>query len=111
MAEIPHGVIGLEPAKCTSCLICVQECPTWCITLDSHTEQVSEPDARRPRAVKVLDAFSIDYGLCMYCNICVEVCPFDALYWTSADDYPAPDRTGLVQDIDVLASWQRPTDS
>jgi hypothetical protein len=39
------------------------------------------------------------------------VCPFDALYWTSADDYPAPDRTGLVQDIDVLASWQRPTGS
>ena len=29
--------------------------------------------------MSVLDRFDIDYALCMYCGICVEVCPFDAL--------------------------------
>ena len=34
-------------------------------------------------------AFTIDYGTCLYCGICIEECPFDALAW---DDrlVPAP---------------------
>ena len=28
---------------------------------------------------KILDEFFIDYGRCMRCNICVEVCNFDAI--------------------------------
>ena len=73
--------IALIPEACTSCMICVRECPTWCIGLSAHQEQVSEEGARRPRTVAVLDAFTIDFGLCMFCGICVEVCPFDALEW------------------------------
>ncbi|MDQ5975046.1 MAG: NADH-quinone oxidoreductase subunit [Actinomycetota bacterium] len=100
-----RGVIGLVASACTSCMICVRECPTWCITLGSHTEQVDEPGARRPRSVNVLDAFAIDYGLCMYCGICVDVCPFDALHWSPAFDYSAVDRSGLRQGIERLESW------
>lgn len=100
-----HGVIGLVASKCTSCMICVEECPTWCITLDHHVEDVSEPGARRPKKVNVLDAFSIDYGLCMYCGICVDLCPFDALEWRRDTDYAASSRSGLVQDIPTLESW------
>jgi NADH-quinone oxidoreductase subunit I len=101
-----RGVIALLPDDCTSCMICVQECPTWCITVDSHPEQVSEPGARRPRTVSVLDLFTIDFGLCMYCGICVDVCPFDALAWAPDTDYSARDRAGLVHDTDRLASWR-----
>ena len=100
-----HGVIGLIASKCTSCMICVEECPTWCITLDHHIEDVSEPGARRPKKVNVLDAFSIDYGLCMYCGICVDLCPFDALEWRTDVDYAATNRSGLVHDIPALESW------
>ena len=99
-----RGFIALIPDACTSCMLCVRECPSWCITLESHTENVSDPEARRPRSVSVLDAFSIDYALCMYCGICVEVCPFDALEWTPAFDYGAADRSGLVQEKDELAA-------
>ncbi len=107
MTALPRrGVIALIPDDCTSCLICVQECPTWCISLDSHTEQVAEPGARRPRTVSVLDRFTIDFGLCMYCGICVDVCPFDALAWAPDVDYSAASRPGLVQDTGTLASWR-----
>ena len=100
-----HSFIALLPDKCTSCMLCVRECPAWCIHLDSHTEEVTEPGARRPKKVNVLDSFDIDYSLCMYCGICIEVCPFDALEWRADFDYAAPDRAGLVQETDQLASW------
>ena len=71
----PRGRIELVAERCTSCMLCVRECPTWCITLEAHQEAVGDPGARRPRTVNVLDGFTIDWGLCMYCGLCVESCP------------------------------------
>ena len=101
-----HGVIALTASACTSCMICVRECPAWCIELESHDEEVTEPGARRPRTVSVLDTFTIDFGRCMYCGICVVVCPFDALEWHSEFDYAAGSPGGLIQGINELESWQ-----
>lgn len=94
-----HGLIALVPSACTSCMLCVRECPTWCITLSAHAEEVVEPGARRPRTVHVLDAFAIDYGLCMYCGICVDVCPFDALAWEAGPAPVAADRGAMVDPL------------
>ena len=102
-----RGVIALLPDACTSCMICVRECPAWCISLDSHAEQVGEPGARRPKSVNVLDRFAIDFGLCMYCGICVDVCPFDALEWRPDVDYTTTNRGGLVHDMERLSGWTR----
>lgn len=95
----PHAGIELYPDKCTSCMLCVKECPTWCITLDSHTEQVTEPGARRPKSVAILDEFAIDFGLCMYCGICIDVCPFDALAWTPQSTVTTPERQSLASPL------------
>ncbi len=101
----PRGVIALDTQACTVCMICVRECPDWCIHIDSHTETVGDPGARRPRTVAVLDRFAIDYGACLYCGICVQVCPFDALRWVAEHDYPAADAAGLVHETDRLSGW------
>ena len=88
-----HARIALTAANCTSCMLCVRECPTWCISLEAHQELVGDPGARRPRTVNVLDEFTIDWGLCMSCGICVDVCPFDALAWRP-DAVPATSEPG-----------------
>lgn len=102
-----HGVrqgIDLHADACTSCMLCVRECPTWCIDLTSHTEQITEEGARRPRTINVLDAFTIDFGLCMYCGICIEVCPFDALEWSANAESAGHARRDLLQDTDQLSA-------
>jgi len=106
-----RGVIALIAEDCTSCMLCVRECPTWCISLDSHTEEVTLEGSRRPTKVAVLDDFRIDYGLCMYCGICVEVCPFDALEWRGNFDYASAGRDGLSHDHTRLASWRSHEDA
>jgi NADH:ubiquinone oxidoreductase subunit 6 (subunit J)/formate hydrogenlyase subunit 6/NADH:ubiquinone oxidoreductase subunit I len=73
-----RGVIALKEANCTVCYKCSRECPDWCIYIDAHKETHEPAGGGRARSAKILDRFAIDFALCMYCGICVEVCPFDA---------------------------------
>ena len=102
-----RGVIGLLAENCTACMLCARECPDWCIYIDSHTEELAVPGAARPRQRPVLDRFAIDYALCMYCGICVEVCPFDALFWSPEYAYAGYDIRELLHERDRLREWVR----
>jgi len=55
----------------------------------------------------VLDRFAIDFSLCMYCGICIEVCPFDALFWAPELVPAEAAHEGLVEERDALRSWMR----
>ena len=101
-----RGVIALMEENCTSCMLCARECPSWCIHIDSHNETVPPTsELGRPGTRTVLDRFAIDYAVCMYCSICVEVCPFDALHWSPESDYAEADVDGLVHEKDRLREW------
>lgn len=101
-----RGVIALVEENCTVCMLCVRECPDLCIEIDSHQESVPAPrPGGRPRTRNVLDRFDIDFGLCMYCGICIEVCPFDALLWSPEFGYGAAPGEGLAHDRTRLRSW------
>jgi NADH-quinone oxidoreductase subunit I len=101
-----RGVIGLLEENCTSCMLCARECPDWCIYIDSHTEITpATTEGGRDRHQHVLDRFAIDYALCMYCGICVDVCPFDALFWSPEFSYADTDVAGLTHERDQLREW------
>ena len=102
-----RGVIALLEENCTVCMLCARECPDWCIYIDSHKEEVVVPGAARPRQRNVLDKFDIDFSLCMYCGICIEVCPFDALHWTPEFEYSETDVLNLLHDKDRLGDWMQ----
>jgi NADH-quinone oxidoreductase subunit I len=107
--ELPprsRGVIALLEENCTSCMLCARECPDWCIYIDSHKETVPAVEAgQRDRTRNVLDRFAIDYSLCMYCGICIEVCPFDALFWSPEFEYAEFDIVDLLHEKDRLRDW------
>ena len=106
-ASRARGVIALVEESCTVCMLCVRECPDWCIEIDSHTVTLPADEThRRPRTEAVLDRFAIDFGLCMYCGICVEVCPFDALHWSPVAEYAATSSIDLTHERDRLSSWE-----
>src|SRR6266581_3788834 len=114
-AQYPHvrpdlparsrGVIALVEENCTVCMLCSRECPDWCIYIDSHKETVAPKEGGRARTRNILDRFAIDFGLCMYCGICVEVCPFDALFWSPEYEYSEPRIADLLHDKDKLGEW------
>ncbi|MFJ8537493.1 4Fe-4S binding protein [Streptomyces sp. NPDC093591] len=106
LAPRTRGVIGLFEENCTVCMLCARECPDWCIYIDSHKETVpaTTPGARE-RSRNVLDRFAIDFSLCMYCGICIEVCPFDALFWSPEFEYAETDIRDLTHERDKLREW------
>lgn len=107
--ELPprsRGVIGLFEENCTVCMLCARECPDWCIYIDSHKETVpAATPGGRERSRNVLDRFAIDFSLCMYCGICIEVCPFDALFWSPEFEYAETDIHELTHERDKLREW------
>jgi NADH-quinone oxidoreductase subunit I len=56
--------------RCTGCSTCAQACPDGCILV-----------ATSPREDGSLnkDRYEIDFRLCMFCGLCVEACPFEAI--------------------------------
>ncbi len=109
LPELParsRGVIALMEENCTVCMLCARECPSWCIYIDSHKETTPPVTVGgRERSHNVLDRFAIDFSLCMYCSICIEVCPFDALHWSPEFEYAEYDIREMVHEKDRLQEW------
>ena len=109
MPDLPprtRGVIAFKEENCTVCMLCSRECPDWCIYIEGHKYKAPpRREGGKPRTVSALDRFDIDYALCMYCGICVEVCPFDALFWSPEYEYSEPRIADLLHDKERLGEW------
>ena len=62
-----------------------------------------------------IDVFDIDIGRCMFCGLCVEACPYDALHMGSGFEEGSYRRDSLVIDVNRLnktpkrpSTWFRP---
>jgi len=67
----------VEEPFCTACMVCIRYCPTQCMTakMKDNPLHATGKSSRR----KIVSEFEINLGRCILCNICVEVCNFDAI--------------------------------
>ena len=88
LAPRARGVIALDQEACTSCMLCARQCPDWCIYIEGHKElqPPSKPGGRqRSRGV--------------------EVCPFDALFWSPEYEYSEFNMGDMLHDKERLDDW------
>jgi NADH-quinone oxidoreductase subunit I len=87
--------------RCVACLICEKECPPQCIYIVKSKEK--KPDYMgKPQFYPAV--FDIDISVCMSCQICVEVCPFDAIKMDTEFELSNTDRfEGLLLHKEQLA--------
>jgi formate hydrogenlyase subunit 6/NADH:ubiquinone oxidoreductase subunit I len=93
---------------CTGCHACERACPVECMTvvMQDNPKYAAGESKRR----KIIDEFWIDYGRCMRCNICVEVCNFEAIGMNNTwagHELSRYDRGDLVMDLDMLLSQSK----
>lgn len=80
-----RGILDVDMATCTACLICMRACPINCIIIDSAKCEKETIQGRIGKATKKTNectVFNIDIGKCMFCGLCVEPCPTGAIVHT-----------------------------
>src|SRR5919108_5685756 len=56
--------------RCTGCSTCAQACPDGCILVQTSPREDGSLN---------IDRYEIDFRLCMYCGLCTEACPYQAI--------------------------------
>jgi NADH-quinone oxidoreductase subunit I len=96
-----------EKPKCIACLMCMNTCPSNCITVvkmkapkpaAEQAEGGAEKKAK-PAAPKEPQTFIYDYSLCSLCGLCAEVCPVDSICFSSEAYLVARERGALKMDL------------
>jgi NADH-quinone oxidoreductase subunit I len=97
--------------RCTGCASCAKYCPLGIIRI------VTDPSGTFMQEGEKYDieVFDIDIGRCMFCGLCVEACPYDALHMGSGFEEGSYTRGELVIDVERLkkapklpSTWFRP---
>lgn len=93
----PIELVGLpkDPStpKCISCMLCVQACPSNCITVKRSAAPAMTPEQqkafdeavergenpKKPAAPKNPSVYHYDFTYCSLCACCVEACPVNSI--------------------------------
>jgi len=106
-----------DPAmpKCISCMMCVTNCPSKCLTVvkSKPPKPTAEEEAamkaaeeagekvKKPKAPKNPAKFLYDYTLCSLCGTCIDNCPAKSLKFSNNIYWVATSRKEMK--IDLLA--------
>jgi len=74
-----RGLLYNDNNKCTGCKDCQNVCPSECIEI--------EVEPGRQASKKWVSVFNIDYGKCILCGLCVEVCQPQSLMHTKQYEF------------------------
>lgn len=86
---------------CICCDLCAIACPEQLIVVSN----IRNPETRR----KELTEFTYDLSRCMFCGLCEDACPVDALELTQDFELAQYTREGLIWDRQVLEEGPKPT--
>jgi len=87
--------------KCTGCATCAKTCPQGAIVIVTATNQAENKYE--------VEKYEVDTGYCIQCGLCVEACPYDALFMGYSYERAKYRRGELVQSGDMLLeSAERP---
>ena len=89
--------------RCTGCASCAKYCPLGIIKIvtDPSETAVAKGDKYR------LEVFDIELARCMFCGLCVEACPYDALFMGSGFEQGRYSRKEMVIGIDQLRQAEK----
>ncbi len=87
--------------RCTGCGTCAKAC---------HQGAIEIVTARNPETNKYdVTTYRVDIGYCIQCGLCVEACPYDALFMGYSYERAGYRRSDLIQENDeLLESEKRP---
>ncbi len=92
--------------RCTGCASCAKYCPLGIIKIVTLPGGINVQEGES-YAIETCD---IDTGRCMFCALCVEACPYDALHMGSSFERGNYERMGLVlSKEDLIAQSKRPS--
>jgi formate hydrogenlyase subunit 6/NADH:ubiquinone oxidoreductase subunit I len=80
--------------KCTGCATCAKSCPQGAILIITSVT----PEENKYQVEKI----EVDTGYCIQCGLCVEVCPFEAIYMGYAYERAKYRREEVVQTNEQL---------
>ena len=87
--------------RCTGCATCAKTCPQGAIRIVTATNLANNKYD--------VETYQVDTGYCIQCGLCVEACPYDALFMGYSIERAKYRRADLVQMNDeLLESAERP---
>lgn len=116
--QYPHQKLPLPPRArtmlvndidaCNGCQQCARACPVEIIHVETVKALPDEdlgmmPDGK-PRKLHVV-RFDVEMSKCVFCGLCVEVCPTGAIHWQQPHEKVSYDRAGTIR------RWSKYTDA
>lgn len=96
MPQRYRGVVSLIIDKktgkhrCIACLSCVRICPNYSLQVECGVDELKK---RYPKK------FTFQLGQCMFCGLCVESCPTNALEMNKEYELATYSRDGLARSL------------
>jgi formate hydrogenlyase subunit 6/NADH:ubiquinone oxidoreductase subunit I len=82
----------VDEPYCTGCMVCVRYCPTQCMSATMIDNPLFKEGKSKRR--KIMEEFEINFGRCIVCGICVDVCNFDAILMSHEHELSVVARNG-----------------